>query len=459
MTQIEAARTGMITPAIRRVAEKEGREPEEVRKALAAGHLVIPSNVHHLAAQYGGSDGGKLDPIGIGRLLRTKVNANLGTSPDASCKDEELIKMNLSIRYGADAVMDLSTGGSLDEIRTYLIANAPVPLGTVPIYEMTQHKPVEELTCEDMLATIEKQARQGVDFFTIHAGLLREHLPLAEARLGGIVSRGGSLLAKWMTHHNRQNPMYEIFDDLCAIMREFDVAFSLGDGLRPGCLADATDKAQLAELHVLGELVLKAREQGCQVIVEGPGHIPFDQIEENMRLEAQLCDGAPFYVLGPIVTDVAPGYDHITSAIGATAAATYGASFLCYVTPAEHLALPGPVDVREGVIAHRIAAHAGDVARGLPGARDWDDRMSRARTRFDWRTQLKIAMDSERAREIRKASSPDDDFCSMCGKDWCAVRRSKEVFQETEPKPESTEDTSEATESKAVTPQPSPTGD
>lgn len=428
MTQIEAARSGILTPAMKRVAETEGRKPKEVRDAVAAGHLVIPANIHHLAPLYGGTGDGKLDPIGIGRLLRTKVNANLGTSPEHSCKEEELIKMKLSLEYGADAVMDLSTGGPLDEIRTFLIANSTAPLGTVPIYEMIQRRSIKELTHEDMLQVIEKQALQGVDFFTIHAGILREHLPLAGKRVAGIVSRGGSLLATWMQHHNKQNPLYEIFDDLCAIMSEYDVAFSLGDGLRPGCVADATDKAQLAELRVLGELVLRARERGCQVMVEGPGHVPFDQIEENMRLEIELCDGAPFYVLGPVVTDVAPGYDHITSSIGATAAAYYGASFLCYVTPTEHLGLPGPNDVREGVIAHRIAAHAADVARNHPGARDWDDRMSRARVVFDWRKQMQIAMDPSRAHEIRKTSSPEDDFCSMCGRDWCAVKRSREVF-------------------------------
>jgi phosphomethylpyrimidine synthase len=433
MTQIQTARAGRLTPAMERVAEQEQRTPDEIRDAVAAGRLVIPANKAHLAAQYGGAGEGRLAPIGIGRLLRTKVNANLGTSPDRSCKEEELIKMELSLRYGADAVMDLSTGGDLDEIRSFLIASASVPLGTVPIYEMIQNRPVEELTTDDMLRVIEKQARQGVDFFTVHAGVLREHLPLAASRTAGIVSRGGSLLAKWMTYHDRQNPLYELFDELCAIMVEHDVAFSLGDGLRPGCLADATDEAQLAELRVLGKLVQRARERGCQAMVEGPGHVPFDQIEKNMVLEEEICDGAPFYVLGPVVTDVAPGYDHITSAVGATAAAYYGASFLCYVTPAEHLALPGPLDVREGVIAHRIAAHAADVARGLPGAREWDDRMSRARTAFDWRGQLEMAMDSERAREIRKASNPDDDYCSMCGREWCAVRRSKEVFADRKP--------------------------
>jgi phosphomethylpyrimidine synthase len=429
MTQLEAARAGTITPAVRRVAEREALPPETVRDAVAAGRIIVPANLHHLPAALGGDAAGVLDPIGIGRMLRTKVNANLGTSPDHSCGDEERIKLELAVSYGADAVMDLSTGGDLDEIRRVLIAHATVPLGTVPIYEMIRDRPIEELTREQMLATIEKQARQGVDFFTIHAGLLREHLPLAARRVAGIVSRGGSLLAAWMVHNDAQNPLYEMFDELCDIMRVHDVAFSLGDGLRPGCLADASDAAQFAELGVLGELVRRARARGCQVMVEGPGHVPFDQIERNMKLEEELCDGAPFYVLGPIVTDVAPGYDHITSAIGATAAAYYGAAFLCYVTPAEHLGLPGPADVREGVIAHRIAAHAADVARGLPGARDHDDAMSRARAAFDWNAQLKLALDETRAREFRKDAGADEDFCSMCGRDWCAMRRSRAVLE------------------------------
>jgi phosphomethylpyrimidine synthase len=433
MTQLEAARAGSVTPAMHRVAEREGVPPEQIRDQVAAGHAIIPANIHHLASTLGGDGPGVLDPIGIGRHLRTKVNANLGTSPNHSCQDEERLKMDLAVRAGADAVMDLSTGGDLDAIRSHLIAYATVPLGTVPMYEMICGKPIEELTREDMLAVIEKQARQGVDFFTIHAGILREHLPLAARRLAGIVSRGGSLLAAWMTHHNAQNPLYEMFDELCTIMRAHDVAFSLGDGLRPGCLADASDEAQFAELRALGDLVRRARGRGCQVMVEGPGHVPFDQIERNMHLEEELCDGAPFYVLGPVVTDVAPGYDHITSAIGATAAAYYGAAFLCYVTPTEHLSLPGPDDVRVGVIAHRIAAHAADVARGLPGARDHDDAMSRARASFDWEAQMRLALDEQRARELRQGASPDEDYCSMCGRDWCAMRRSRDVLAKHRP--------------------------
>ncbi|MCK4412977.1 MAG: phosphomethylpyrimidine synthase ThiC [Candidatus Eisenbacteria sp.] len=429
MTQLEAARAGTITPAMRRVAERERRTPEEIRDAVATGRVVIPANLHHLPTDLGGDASGRLDPIGIGRLLTTKINANLGTSPDHSCKEEEQVKMDLAVRYGADAVMDLSTGGDLDEIRTHLIAHATVPLGTVPIYEMICDRRIEDLTYDDILAVIEKQARQGVDFFTVHAGILREHLPLAARRTAGIVSRGGSLLAAWMDHHGKQNPMYELFDELCDILRLHDVSFSLGDGLRPGCLADASDEAQFAELRTIGELVQRAQAKGCQVIVEGPGHVPYDQIEHNMRMEEEICNGAPFYVLGPVVTDIAPGYDHITSAIGATAAAYHGASFLCYVTPAEHLALPGPDDVREGVVAHRIAAHAADVARGLPGARDPDDAISRARVEFDWEAQMNLALDATRARQIRQHAGPEDDYCSMCGREWCAVRRSRDVLR------------------------------
>ncbi len=427
MTQYEQAVAGAMTPQMRRVAEREGVSAQLVRDEIAAGRLVIPANRVHLASS---GQGGGLDPCGIGRVVSTKINANIGTSPDSSCMDNELLKLQLAVKYGADAVMDLSTGGDLDATREYLIANTTVPLGTVPIYSMIVEKPVEQLTCDDILATIAHQAEQGVDFFTIHAGLLREHLPLAAGRKMGIVSRGGSLLAKWMVHHNRQNPMYELFDEISAIMREYDVTYSLGDGLRPGCLADASDDAQFAELDVLGELVQRARESGVQVMVEGPGHVPFDQIEMNMTRQQQVCDGAPFYVLGPIVTDMFPGYDHITSAMGALAAAYHGASFLCYVTPTEHLALPNPEDVKQGCIAYKIAAHSADVARKLPGARDRDDAISDARASFDWRRQFELAFDGETAERIRSRDGTvdmDSDYCSMCGRDWCAMRISREV--------------------------------
>ena len=432
-TQYQHAVAGEITPEIERVAQRECLDTEEVRAEVAAGRLVIPANRLHLAGN--AETGVKLDPIGIGRSATVKINANIGASPDSSCQELELTKLQWAVRYGADAVMDLSTGGDLDEIRTHLIANSAVPIGTVPIYSMIAGRDIEDLTCEQMLATIEKQAKQGVDFFTIHAGLLREHLDLVKPRKMGIVSRGGSLLAKWMLHHNRQNPLYEMFDEISAICREYDVAYSLGDGLRPGCLADASDDAQFAELATLGELVARARASGVQCIVEGPGHIPLDQIEMNMKRQEQLCDGAPFYVLGPIVTDIFPGYDHITSAIGATMAAYYGASFLCYVTPAEHLTLPTSEDVRAGCIAYRIAAHAADIAHGRPGARNRDDAISDARAELDWAKQFELAFDGEAAKEIHRRDMPtDEDYCAMCGKRWCAIRLSREVKQALEKK-------------------------
>jgi len=425
-TQYTLARKGVTTEQMSRVAQREGVSPETVRGEIAAGRLVIPANRVHLNPSEPGAV--PLDPCGIGAAVSTKINANIGSSPDSSCKDAELQKLQWAVRYGADAVMDLSTGGDLDEIRTHLIANSSIPLGTVPIYSMIINKPIEELTRDDILATIAKQAAQGVDFFTIHAGLLRSHVPMAMKRRMGIVSRGGSLLAKWMEHHGRENPMYELFDEISAIMLEYDISYSLGDGLRPGCLADASDEAQFAELDVLGELVLRARDAGVQCMVEGPGHVPFNEIEMNVKRQQAVCDGAPFYVLGPIVTDVFPGYDHISSTIGATAAAAAGASFLCYVTPSEHLSLPTPEDVKAGCIAYKIAAHAGDVARGIPGARDWDDAMSDARANFEWEKQFELAFDSETARSIRSRDLETDiDYCSMCGHDWCAMRISNEL--------------------------------
>jgi phosphomethylpyrimidine synthase len=424
MTQLQQARSGQISPQMRRVAEREGVAPERIREEVAAGRLVICANRRHLA----GETGARLDPCGIGRAVATKINANLGASPVTSCRQRELLKLRWAVRYGADTVMDLSTGGDLDEIREHLIAHATVPVGTVPIYSMIVDRPVEALTHEAILATIRRQAAQGVDFFTIHAGLLRRHLPLTRTRKMGLVSRGGALLAKWMMHHERENPLYELFDEISAILREYDVAYSLGDGLRPGCLADASDAAQFAELDTLGELVGRAREAGVQTIVEGPGHIPFDQIEANVRRQQAVCDGAPFYVLGPVVTDMFPGYDHITSAIGATAAAYYGASFLCYVTPAEHLSLPTPEQVRAGCVAYKIAAHAADVARGLPGARGRDDAIADARAAFDWPRQFELAFDGETARALH-GGHPDAaaDYCAMCGRDWCALRISRDI--------------------------------
>jgi len=432
MTQYEQARAGTTSPQMQRAAQREKLPPERIRDEIAAGRLVIPANRLHLAGA--GEGAVVLDPCAIGRAVTTKINANIGASPVSSCREQELVKLQWAVKYGADAVMDLSTGGDLDATRRFLLARASVPIGTVPVYSMIVQKPIEELTHQDVLGAIREQAAQGVDFFTIHAGILRRHLPLVRKRKMGIVSRGGALLAKWMVHHGKENPMYELFDEISAILHEYDVTYSLGDGLRPGCLADASDDAQFAELDTLGELVQRARKAGVQVMVEGPGHIPFDQIERNMKRQQEVCDGAPFYVLGPVVTDAFPGYDHITSAIGATAAAYWGASFLCYVTPAEHLALPTSEDVKAGCIAYKIAAHAADVARGLPGAREWDDAISEARANCDWRAQFRLAFDSEAAARIRQRDLPvDADYCSMCGREWCAIRLSRQVKDASSP--------------------------
>jgi phosphomethylpyrimidine synthase len=426
-TQLQTARAGQVSDEAKFVAECESVDAELVRQKIATGELVIPANKLHLKTS--------LKPVGIGRILSTKVNANIGTSSVRSSVEAEMEKMEAALAAGADAIMDLSTGGNLDKTREQLLARCPAPFGTVPIYQIIEGRDVEEIDEEIILKTIQKQAEQGVDFFTIHAGVLREYLPLAEKRVAGIVSRGGALLARWMLYHKRQNPLYERFDDLCDVMREHDVCFSLGDGLRPGAIADATDEAQLAELRTLGELTQRAQEKGCQVMVEGPGHVPFDQIQHNMEIQQEICRGAPFYVLGPIVTDIAPGYDHITSAIGGTAAAFYGASFLCYVTPREHLGLPNADDVRAGVIAAKIAAHAADIARGLKGAADRDKELSIARTNLDWKTHLAQSLDSQTAetmhieacKEMGKDKPSSADYCSMCGHDWCSVRINKEI--------------------------------
>ncbi|MBI1816155.1 MAG: phosphomethylpyrimidine synthase ThiC [Deltaproteobacteria bacterium] len=370
----------------------------------------------------------RLDPMGIGRMITTKVNANIGASPVSSNTTEEVEKLLWAQKYGADTLMDLSTGGNLNECRQAIIDHSTIPIGTVPIYSMIIGRRIEDLSYDLILKEIERQAQQGVDYFTIHAGVLLEHLPLIRNRVTGIVSRGGSLLAKWMITHNKQNPMYELFDEISAIMREYDVTYSLGDGLRPGCLADASDPAQLAELHTMGELVQRARAAGVQAMVEGPGHVPLDQIAFNMQLEQRVCDDAPFYVLGPLVTDVFPGYDHITSAIGATEAARAGAAMLCYVTPKEHVGLPKAQDVKAGCIAYKIAAHAGDIARGINGARQWDDDLSRARAALNWPKQFELAFDGETARALHDEDlEVDTDFCAMCGHDWCSMRISKEI--------------------------------
>ena len=426
-TQLQAARTGTITEQIEFIAEAENIDAELVRDEVAAGRVIIPANKLHLKTN--------LKPCGIGRILRTKVNANIGTSSERCSLEAEIEKMKTALHVGADTIMDLSTSGDLDHIRCELLARCPVPFGTVPIYEAMKDRDVEDINNKIIREVIEKQAKQGVDFFTIHAGVLKEHLPLLENRVAGIVSRGGALLAKWMLYHNKQNPLYEMFDDLCDILAEYDICFSLGDGLRPGAIADATDEAQMAELRTLGELTQRAQEKGCQVMVEGPGHVPFDQIQYNMEIQQQICRGAPFYVLGPLVTDIAPGYDHITSAIGGTAAAFYGASFLCYVTPREHLGLPNVDDVRAGVIAAKIAAHAADVARGLKDASEQDKKLSIARTNLDWKTHLATSLDPQTAETmhneackemgIKRISSAD--YCSMCGRQWCSLRINKEI--------------------------------
>jgi phosphomethylpyrimidine synthase len=423
VTQLEHARLGIVTRAMRRVAERETHlTPEQVRDEVAAGRMIIPANRVHL--------GYSLDPMCIGRASLTKINANMGASPVSSGTEEEVEKLRWAERWGADTVMDLSTGGDLDATREAIIRNSRVPIGTVPIYSMIIGRSIEELTLDLILETLRHQARQGVDYFTIHAGVAREHLPLIRRRLIGVVSRGGSLLAKWMLHHGDENPTYTHFEAICDVMREYDVSFSLGDGLRPGGLADATDDAQLGELDRLGELTERAWRKGCQVMVEGPGHVPFDQVEYNMKLQRQRCHGAPFYVLGPLVTDVFPGYDHITSAIGATAAGYHGAAMLCYVTPKEHLGLPKKDDVKQGCIAYKIAAHASDVALGIPGARDWDDDLTRARAALNWEKHFDLAFDSDTARAFHDEDlDVDTDFCAMCGHDWCSVRISKEIVE------------------------------
>jgi phosphomethylpyrimidine synthase len=445
VTQLESARAGIVTPEMRRVAEREPHlTAEEIRMEVAVGRMIIPANRVHL--------GHRLDPMCIGRASRTKVNANLGASPVSSATEEEVEKLRWAIRWGADTAMDLSTGGDLDACREAIIRDSTVPIGTVPIYSMIIGRKLEDLTYEIILETLEKQARQGVDYFTIHAGVLREHLPHIKDRLIGIVSRGGSLLAKWMLIHGRENPMYDLFDEICDIMREHDVSFSLGDGLRPGGLADATDVAQLAELRTLGELTERAWAKGVQVMIEGPGHVPFDQVEYNMKLERRLCHGAPFYVLGPLVTDIFPGYDHITSAIGATAAAYHGASMLCYVTPKEHLGLPKKDDVKQGCIAYKIAAHAADVALGIPGARDRDDELTKARAALNWEKHFELSFDPDTARAFHDEDlDVDTDFCAMCGHDWCSVRISKEIVEFASGKAEGFQPARKAARSRALT--------
>jgi phosphomethylpyrimidine synthase len=511
-TQYEYAQAGIITPQMIRVAQREAQTPEFIRAEVARGRLVIPANIRHLAGSAGqsitfnpleinpaqkienqqskienpiGHPGARgdaaslwvnqtvaqrttfindpthakglhapkrLDPMAIGRMVTTKINANIGASPVSSGLREEVDKLTWAQKYGADTLMDLSTGGDLNACRQAIIDHSTIPIGTVPIYSMIIGRKIEDLTPAIILKEIEHQAQQGVDYMTIHAGVLKQHIPLLKNRVCGIVSRGGSLLAKWMIVHNKQNPMYELFDEISAILRQYDVTYSLGDGLRPGATADATDAAQLGELHVLGELTQRAREAGVQVMVEGPGHVPMDQIALNMTLQQKICDDAPFYVLGPLTTDVFPGYDHITSAIGATEAARAGAAMLCYVTPKEHVGLPKAQDVKAGCIAYKIAAHAGDLARGITGARQWDDDMSKARAALNWPKQFELAFDGETARALHDEDlEVDTDFCAMCGHDWCSMRISKEILEFASGKDEAFQPEKKSMKSEGVT--------
>ena len=422
-TQMYYARRGELTKQMSYVAKIEGVSENLVMDEVAKGSIIIPANVNHT----------NLKPMGIGRKLKTKVNANIGNSSLSSDICAELRKLEICLEFGADTVMDLSTDGDLDAIRSAIIEHSSVPVGTVPMYEILKEaKEVTNITNELILSVLEKQARQGVSYFTIHAGFLREFLPLVKKRKMGIVSRGGSLTASYMSKLNRQNPFYEIFDQILEICAKYDVSLSLGDGLRPGCLYDATDEAQLSELKVLGELTLRAWQKDVQVMIEGPGHVPLSQIEYNMKIEQELCHDAPFYVLGPLVSDIGAGYDHITSAIGGTMAAYHGASMLCYVTQKEHLGLPNENDVREGIVAHKIAAHAADVALGKAGAIEKDHAMSDARYAFDWNKQFELSFDPKKAKELHDESLPEDafksaHFCSMCGPKFCAYKISKDL--------------------------------
>ncbi len=428
VTQMHYAKNGEITPEMAYVASVEKVDPEFIRSEIARGRLIIPANIRHP----------ELVPMGIGIGLTCKINANIGNSSLVPDIENETNKLSVCIKHGADTVMDLSTGPKIPEIREAMLRRSPVPLGTVPIYEaIHQVGDPLELTTEDLLRVIRSQAEQGVDYMTVHCGLLRDFIPLTANRITGIVSRGGSLMAQWMLRHDKENPLYTAFDQILAICREFDVTLSLGDGLRPGCLADASDAAQFAELEVLGRLTKRAWEADVQVMIEGPGHVPYDQIPMNVEKQQDLCHEAPFYVLGPLVTDIAPGYDHITSAIGATAAATAGAALLCYVTPKEHLGLPDLEDVRNGIIAYKIAAHAADIARHRPGARDRDDSLSRARYAFDWKSQFDLSLDPDRARSMHDETLPQEtfkhaEFCSMCGPKFCSMHINHQIREEAE---------------------------
>ena len=414
------ARQGVITQEMEYIAKREHVTGELIRSEVARGRMIIPANIHHT----------NLEPMCIGVASSCKINANIGNSATTSNIDEEVEKLHYAVKYGADTIMDLSTGGDIPRIRQAIIDASPIPVGTVPIYEaLGRVRRVEDLNINVMLEVIEEQAEQGVDYMTIHAGVLVQYVPLTTKRITGIVSRGGAILAEWMVKNHKQNFLYEHFDEICKIFQKHDVSFSLGDGLRPGCVADASDAAQFAELKTLGELTRKAWGYDVQVMIEGPGHIPMDQIQMQVEKEVQMCDEAPFYTLGPLVTDFAPGYDHITSAIGAAMIGWYGASMLCYVTPKEHLGLPNREDVKQGIIAYKIAAHAADIARHRPGARDRDDELSRARYKFDWRKQFELSLDPETAEAMHDETLPEEGFkdaafCSMCGPKFCSMNHS-----------------------------------
>ncbi len=424
VSQMHYARKGMMTEEMAYVAEREDLDPELIRSEVARGRMIIPANVNHTS----------LEPMCIGVASKCKINANIGNSAVSSNVEQELEKLHAAVHLGSDTVMDLSTGGDLDLIRSAIVKASPVPIGTVPIYQALEevNGKVEDLSIDVMLSVIEKQAKQGVDYMTIHAGVLVEYVPLVANRITGIVSRGGAMMARWCAAHHKQNFLYTHFDEICEIFKKYDVSFSLGDGLRPGCLADASDEAQFAELKTLGELTKKAWAHDVQVMIEGPGHIPMDQLKLQVDKEMELCYEAPFYTLGPLVTDFAPGYDHITSAIGAAMVGWYGCSMLCYVTPKEHLGLPNAEDVKQGVIAYKIAAHAADIARHRKGARDRDDELSRARFAFDWKRQFELALDPETARAMHDETLPQEGFkeaafCSMCGPKFCSMSISQEL--------------------------------
>ncbi len=423
-TQMHYARRGEITEEMRFVALRENVDPEFVRDEVARGRAIIPANVNHPESE----------PMIIGKNFLVKVNANIGNSATTSSIDEEVEKLRWALHWGTDTVMDLSTGEQITETREWILRNSPVPIGTVPIYQALQKvggRP-EDLSFESFMEVLEEQARQGVDYFTIHAGVLLRYIPETEKRLTGIVSRGGSILAKWCLAHHKENFLYTHFEEICELMKQYDIAFSLGDGLRPGSIQDANDRPQIAELETLGELTTKAWEHDVQVMIEGPGHVPMHKIRENVELEEEICHEAPFYTLGPIVTDVAPGYDHLTSAIGAAMIGWFGTAMLCYVTPKEHLGLPNKEDVREGVIAYKIAAHAADLAKGHPGAQDWDNALSKARFEFRWKDQFHLSMDPEKAMEYHDETLPEEGakiahFCSMCGPKFCSMKITQDV--------------------------------